>query len=83
MGWGSGVWSVPGGGSGLIDEAGACSLAGFRWVGRGPCERCGYEWHPEQDSNLRPLAPEASALSAELSGQLGQSSRVSYNHAGR
>lgn len=43
----------------------------------------GYAWRPEQDSNLRPLAPEASALSAELSGQLGQFSRVSYIHAGR
>ena len=77
------MWSVPGGGSGLIDEAGARSLVAFRWVGRGHCERSGYEWHPEQDSNLRPLAPEASALSAELSGQLGQFSRVLYNHAER
>ena len=77
------MWSVPGGGSGLINEAGARSRAGIRWVVRGHCERLGYEWYPEQDSNLRPLAPEASALSAELSGQLGQFSRVSYNHAGR
>ena len=56
---------------------------GDPWANGGHCERSGYEWHPEQDSNLRPLAPEASALSAELSGQLGQFSRVLYNHAGR
>ena len=65
---------------------------GFRWVERGHwwptgvwarVGMRGYAWRPEQDSNLRPLAPEASALSAELSGQLGQFSRVSYIHAGR
>ena len=36
---------------------------------RGRVAGRGYAWRPEQDSNLRPLAPEASALSAELSGQ--------------
>ena len=88
--------SLPAGGSGLIDEAGARVRVGFRWVERGhwwPTGVCarewvcvgmrGYAWRPEQDSNLRPLAPEASALSAELSGQLGQFSRVSYIHAER
>ena len=83
------MWSVPAGGSGLIDEAGArarsrVSVGGAGIVGRRVCVRAsGYAWRPEQDSNLRPLAPEASALSAELSGQLGQFSRVSYIHAGR
>ena len=85
--------SVPAGGSGLIDEAGARTrsrvsvglnpalvAAGCVWARVG---MRGYAWRPEQDSNLRPLAPEASALSAELSGQLGQFSRVSYIHAGR
>ena len=73
----------------FIDEAGAHACVGFRRANAGIVGRrvyvraSGYAWRPEQDSNLRPLAPEASALSAELSGQLGQFSRVSYNHAGR
>ena len=68
---------------GRVNSGGLMPRLRERVAGRGAgrCQRAvacwpGYAWRPEQDSNLRPLAPEASALSAELSGQLRQFSRL-------